>query len=414
MPPADVKIKPVKGGVTAVGGFRAAGVHAGIKKARVPDLAMLSADQACATAGVFTSNRFAAAPVLLSKQHIRSGQLQAIIANSGCANACTGTQGEGDAREMAELTAKELGVPRHLVAVASTGVIGEFLPMDRIRKAIPRLAKSLNPRRGRAAAQAIMTTDTVIKEAAVKTVIDGWPLTVGGMAKGAGMVHPQMVSSGRKATMLAFLTTDASIDPTLLQQTLQTAVDLTFNMVTVDGETSTNDTVVIMANGRSKVPKLPAASPALDAFQTAVTEVCLTLAKMIARDGEGATKLVEIIIRQTKDLHEAKGVGMAIARSPLVKTAFYGHDPNWGRIMSAIGACGVDLDLRRIDLYLGGVQIVKGGMGVGKKAEERASKMMKKKSFTLTVDLHTGSTDARIWTCDLSPKYIKINAAYRS
>ena len=414
MPPVPGKIKLIKGGVTAVSGFRVAGIHAGIKKNRVPDLAMIAADQVCKTVGVFTTNRFAAAPVLLTKQHTRSGQLQAIIANSGCANACTGTQGETDAREMAELTAKELGIPKHLVGVASTGTIGETLPMNRVRTAIPRLARSLSPHQGKMAARAIMTTDTFIKEAAVKTVIDGWPITVGGIAKGSGMIHPVMVSSSRKATMLAFLTTDAEIDPPLLQQTLQNAVNVTFNMITVDGETSTNDMVLIMANGRSKVPKIPAASSALDFFQWAVTEVCQTLAKMIARDGEGATKLVEIIIRQAKDLQEAKTVGMAIARSPLVKTAFFGGDPNWGRIMSAIGSCGVDLDPRRIDLYIEGIQIVKGCVGLGKKAEDKASRIMKKKSFSLTVDLHTGPTLAKIWTCDLSQKYVKINAAYRS
>lgn len=414
MPPPDGKIKPFNGGVTAAAGFRASGIHAGIKKGRQPDLALVASEHACTTAGVFTTNRFSAAPVLLSRQHMKGGQLQAIIANSGCANACTGTQGESDAREMAELTANELKIPRHLVAVASTGVIGDFLPMDRVRTAVPRLAKALSPKRGRLAARAIMTTDTVTKEAAVRVFIEGWPITIGGMAKGAGMVHPHMVSASRKATMLAFLTTDAAIDPPLLQQTLQTAVDQTFNMVTVDGDTSTNDTVLIMANGRSKVPKLPAASAALDIFQSGVTEVCRTLAKMIARDGEGATKLVEIIIRQSKDLQEARVVGMAMANSPLVKTAFFGNDPNWGRFMSSIGASGVDLDLRRIDLFIDGIQIVRGGIGIGKKAEERASRMMKKKTFSVTVDLHTGPTDATVWTCDLSPRYVKINAAYRS
>jgi glutamate N-acetyltransferase / amino-acid N-acetyltransferase len=413
MSPDQGKIIPIKGGVTAVSGFRAAGMHAGIKKGRLPDLAMIAADQTCTSAGLFTTNRFSAAPVQLSRQHIKNGQLQAVIANSGCANACTGTQGESDAREMTELAAKELGVPRHLIAVASTGLIGSFLPMDRLRASIPKLVKSLNPRKSKQAAQAIMTTDTFAKEAAVKVMIDGWPITVGGIAKGSGMIHPMMVSP-RKATMLAFLTTDAVIDPPLLNQTIQTAVDLTFNMITVDGDTSTNDTVILMANGRSKVPKLQAASPSLEIFQSAVIEVCQTLAKMIARDGEGATKLIEIIIRQAKDLQEARTVGMAIARSPLVKTAFFGGDANWGRILSAIGSCGVDLDPRRVDLYVDQIPLAQGCLGLGKKAEQQAASIMKKKFFSVTVDLHTGPMTAKLWTCDLSPKYVKINAAYRT
>ena len=407
-------LKPVQGGVTAVAGFRAAGIHAGIKKVRKPDLALIVADKTCSTAGVFTTNRFAAAPVYLTKQHLKSGQLQAIIANSGCANACTGIQGEADAQEMAELTAKQLGIPRHLVGVASTGVIGEPLPMERLRTGIPRLVKALRTKGSHRAAQAIMTTDTFPKEAAVQAVIDGRSMTVGGIAKGSGMIHPNLAGPTRGATMLAFLTTDAAIDPPLLQQTLQTAVDLTFNMITVDGETSTNDLVLCLANGRVKGPKLPAASPALDAFQSAVTEVCLTLAKMIARDGEGATKLVEIVIRQAKDLAQAKTVGMAIARSPLVKTAFFGEDPNWGRIMAAMGASGVDLDPHRIDIYVEEIPLVKGGLGLGKEAEKKASQAFKKHSFSLTVDLHTGPTTAQLFTCDLSTDYVKINAAYRT
>lgn len=406
-------IKSIKGGITAVSGFRAAGVNASIKKGQGPDLALIASDRVCSTAGVFTSNRFAAAPVFLTRQHTRSGQLQAIIANSGCANACTGPQGEADAQEMAHLAAKQLGIPKHLVAVASTGVIGNSMPMERIRSVIPRLNKSLNSHGSRRAAQAIMTTDTTVKEFAVQVAMDGRQLTVGGIAKGSGMIQPKMVSTPRKATMLAFLTTDASIDPPLLQQALQTAVDQSFNMISVDGETSTNDMVLLMANGESKVSKLPAASPAFDLFQSAVTEVCISLAKMIVRDGEGATKLIEIIIRQAKDSQEARIVGMAIARSPLVKTAFFGRDPNWGRIMAVLGSCGVDLDPRRVDLYIDNIQLVKGCLGLGKRSEAAAARAMKKRNFSLTVDLHTGPTTARLWTCDLSPKYIKINATYR-
>jgi glutamate N-acetyltransferase/amino-acid N-acetyltransferase len=407
-------LKPISGGITAPQGFRAGSVHAGIKKMKGPDLSLIVADQPCATAGLFTASRFAAAPVLLTKQHLKTGQLQAIVANSGCANACTGIQGEADAQEMVELTARHLGIPSHLVAAASTGVIGEPLPMDRLRRGMPPLLKSLSPHGSRKAAQGIMTTDTFPKEASLKCMIDGRSIIVGGIAKGSGMVHPQLAPSPRRATMLAFLTTDAAIDPPLLQQTLQAAVDISFNMITVDGETSTNDMVLLMANGRAKGPKLPAASPALESFQSAVTEVCQTLAKMIARDGEGATKLIEIVVRQAKDLREAKTAGMAIARSPLVKTAFFGGDSNWGRIMAALGASGLDLDPNRIDLYIETVPLVKNGLGLGKQAEQKAAQFLKKRSVTLTADLHTGPTTARIWTCDLSPQYVKINAAYRS
>jgi glutamate N-acetyltransferase/amino-acid N-acetyltransferase len=407
-------IKPVQGGITAVAGFRAAGIHAGIKKVKKPDLALIAADKACSTAGVFTTNRFAAAPVQLTKQHIKSGQLQAIIANSGCANANTGTQGEADAQEMAEMAAKQLGIPRHLVGVASTGVIGGPMPMEKLRAGIPRLVKALSSKGSHRAAQAIMTTDTFPKEAAVQAAIDGRSVTVGGIAKGSGMIHPMLASPYRGATMLAFLTTDATIDPPLLQQTLQAAVDQSFNMITVDGETSTNDMVLFLASGKMKGPKLPAASPALDAFQAAVTEVCMTLAKMIARDGEGATKFVEIIIRQAKDLQQVRTVGMAIARSPLVKTAFYGEDPNWGRIMAAIGNSGVDLDPHRIDISVEEIPLVKAGLGLGKEAEKKVEHAFRKRSFALTVDLHTGPVTGSVWTCDLSTDYIKINAAYRT
>ena len=295
-------IKSIKGGITAVSGFQAAGVNASIKKGQLPDLALIASDRVCSTAGVFTSNRFAAPSIFLTRQHIRSGQLQAIIANSGCANACTGPQGEADAQEMSSLAAKQLRIPKHLVGVASTGVIGNLMPMERIRSAVPRLIKSLSPQGGHRAAQAILTTDTSTKEVAVQVAIDGRQLTVGGIAKGSGMIHPKLISTPRKATMLAFLTTDASIDTPLLQQALQTAVDQSFNMISVDGETSTNDMVLLMANGTAKGSKLPAASPAFELFQLAVNEVCISLAKMIARDGEGATKLVEIIIRQAKIL----------------------------------------------------------------------------------------------------------------
>jgi glutamate N-acetyltransferase/amino-acid N-acetyltransferase len=401
-------IRPIKGGITATPGFRAAGIYAGIKKARGPDLALIAADRPCTAAGVFTQNRFAAPCVWLAREHLRDGRLQAIVANSGNANACTGAQGERDTVEIAGLVAKQLGIAPDLVAPASTGVIGANLPMDALRAAVPRLVRSLSHRGGRAAARAILTTDTHVKEAAVRGKIGGRSVTVGGVAKGSGMIHPNM------ATMLAFLTTDANVDAAMLQELVQSAVTRSFNMITVDGETSTNDMVLCLANGRAGHSELRSIPPAHRTLQAMLDEVCIALAKMIARDGEGATKLIEVQVRHAPDPYQARAIALAIGRSPLVKTAIHAADANWGRIMAAIGASGADLVPQQVDISVGDVKLVANGIGLGRVAERAASRVLKQRDVPLLIDLHAGTEEATAWTCDLSEQYVRINATYRS
>ncbi len=401
-------IRKVKGGITTIAGFRAAGIFAGIKKTKSPDLALITADRPCSAAGCFTLNRFAAPCVRVARERLRAGRLQAIVANSGNANACTGPQGEADTAEIVTLVARQLGIPENMVAPASTGVIGVPLPMDRIRPAIPRLVRSLAHSGGRRAAQAILTTDSRVKESAVRARIGGKTVTVGGIAKGSGMIHPNM------ATMLAFLATDAVVDPTLLQELLEASVARSFNMITVDGETSTNDMVLCLANGRARHADLRTIPPAHRTLAAMLDEVCIDLAKMIVADGEGATKVIEIQVRHAPDPLQARAIALAIGKSPLVKTAFYGNDPNWGRIMSAIGATGADLIPQQVDLFIGDGKLVASGVSLGRAAERDAARLMKQKFVRLTVDLHAGSEDACAWTCDLTADYIRINASYRS
>ncbi len=401
-------MKTIKGGITAVPGFLASGIHCGIKKVKAADLALIFSKEPCAAAGLFTTNRVIAAPVRLTQNHIKSGRLQAIVANSGNANACTGPRGETIAREMAERTARRLGIAPELVAVASTGVIGEPLPLEAIRSGIPKSVKMLNARGGRNAARAIMTTDKKFKETAVQLKIGGRTVTLGGIAKGSGMIHPTM------ATMLAFLATDLRVEPSLLQVMLTTAVNRSFNMITVDGETSTNDMVLCLANGRAGNPDLNRSETARLSFQSALDAACLQLARMIVQDGEGATKFVEIRVRGAINDAGAKAVALCVASSNLVKTAFFGADANWGRIMAAIGAAGVDVNPDRISLAFDHVPLVKKGIGLGKAADRRATRVLKQRSFSLTIDLHAGTASATAWTCDLSYEYIRINAAYRS
>ena len=401
-------MKMIKGGITAVPGFFASGIYCGIKKIKVPDLALIFSKDPCTAAGLFTTNRVTAAPVRLTRKHIRSGRLQAIVANSGNANAATGPIGERAAREMAELTARKLGIATGMVAVASTGVIGEPPPMKALRAGIPKSATHLSPNGSRMAARAIMTTDKKIKEVAVRLKIGGRTVTLGGIAKGSGMIHPNM------ATMLAFLTTDIRIKPALLRKMLTSAVNRSFNMITVDGETSTNDMVLCLANGRAGNTELAESEKDRSRFQAALDSVCTKLAKRIVQDGEGATKLVEIRVRGAINDAGAKAVALRVAGSNLVKTAFFGADANWGRIMAAIGAAGVNVNPDRISLAFDHVPLVKNGVGLGKTADRRTTRILKKRSFCLTIDLHAGTGTATAWTCDLTYDYIKINAAYRS
>ncbi|MBI3609144.1 MAG: bifunctional glutamate N-acetyltransferase/amino-acid acetyltransferase ArgJ [Nitrospirae bacterium] len=401
-------MKKVHGGITAAKGFRADGLHCGIKSGRRPDLALIASDHPCSSAALFTTNRAAAAPVLITRKYARTGRLQAIVANSGSANACTGNEGLAIAEQMAAIAGKQLGLPPSRVAVASTGKIGAPPSLKALQTGIPRAVFALSAKGSRKAAAAIMTTDTFTKESAVQVRILRKTVTIGGIAKGSGMIHPDM------ATMLAFLTTDARISSTRLQKMLKAAVDSSFNMVSVDGETSTNDMVVCLANGTAENESIEKSPAARGAFQAALDAVCTELAKMIARDGEGATKLAEIRVTRAKSENAARKIARRISQSPLVKTAFLGEDANWGRIASAAGSAGVKFDPGRVNIFFDNVAVVQNGVGLGPAAEKKAARVLGKNSFTMTLDLRSGKHSATAWTCDLTYEYIRINAAYRS
>lgn len=396
----------IKGGVTAAQGYLASGISAGIKKKGL-DLAVVFSSQAASAAGVFTLNRVQAAPVVLSKENLKisRGRMRAVLINSGCANACTGDRGMHDSVLSTQCLASHLNIEPSQVLVASTGVIGSFLPVPKLLKGIAAAASALNSQGGGAAARAIMTTDTREKSIAVEGRIGGKTVRISGMAKGSGMIHPQM------ATMLAVITTDVQVPARELNRILRYAVDRTFNCLTVDGDTSTNDTVVILANGVSGAAVSDQRSKSY--FEKGLEMVCEELAKSIARDGEGATKFVEIQVRGTADFEAARKVAKTIAHSPLVKTALYGEELNWGRILCAVGYSGVPFDPERITLSLNGIPIFRNGTPVSA-TRARAEKAMKAKDLQIEVDLADGRAAARVWTCDLSHKYVDINASYIS
>lgn len=401
-------MKILRGGITSVNGILASGVSCGIKRDSKLDLALIFSEKVSAAAGLFTTNRFIAPPLILTKKNLRKGIGQAVIVNSGNANAATGSRGYKDALEMGALTSKELGIDSSLVSVASTGVIGEPLPMEQIRPGIPLAVNGLKKNGGKDAARAIMTTDIFFKEAAVRGMVGGKEVTVGGIAKGSGMIHPNM------ATMLAFIVTDAAISSALLKNSLRKATDLSFNMITVDGETSTNDMVLCLANGMSGAKEIMEGSSELKEFQSLLEYVCLSLAKMIVKDGEGATKFVTITVDNARSFKDAKKIAMSVGRSLLVKTAFFGEDANWGRFMAAIGYSGVKVDEGKVDIYYDGVKIVDSGIGAGRRADLLASRVLKKKEFSVRIDLKAGKEKATVWTTDLSHDYVRINASYRS
>jgi glutamate N-acetyltransferase/amino-acid N-acetyltransferase len=398
----------VDGGITAVPGILAAGLCAGIKKTHLPDLALIVSERQAVIAGVLTRNKVVAAPVLLARKHLRGGTARAILANSGNANACTGRQGAAHAQEMAALTAGLMGCPVREVFIGSTGVIGKPLPMDRIRTAIPRLVSQLSRQGGRMAARAIMTTDTKVKMAAASQRIAGRQITLGGIAKGSGMVHPDM------ATMLCYLATDLRISRVMLQRALRVATDQSFNRLPLDGDTSTNDMVLCLANGVSGNAPFTGVSAEARQFQALLNAVCRQLAQMIARDGEGATKFVELRVTGARTESEAIRVANTVATSSLVKTAWFGQDSNWGRIMAAIGRAGVAIVENRLSIFYGEVPVVRGGVGLGEAAEKQANTVLRRPEFTLTVHLGQGRASAIVWTSDLSLDYVKINASYRS
>lgn len=400
--------RPVNGGITAPQGFLAAGIHSGIKKTGILDLALVVTEQQGPVAAVFTRNRVAAAPVLLDRRHLRHGMARAVIINSGNANACTGEKGLADAKSMAKLVAGSLGTATQTVFVGSTGVIGQPLPLNRIVAAMPRLIARLRRSGGLEAARAIMTTDLHSKEVALHAMIEGHKITVGGMAKGSGMIHPDM------ATMLAYLTTDAAIGRRDLQYALNHAVDCSFNRISVDGDTSTNDTVLLIANGLAGNPVLRKNTRAWSGFQAMLDEACQSLAMQVCRDGEGVTKVVEILIKGARTERDATLAAKAVATSCLVKTALFGEDANWGRIIAAIGRSGARIVQTRVDLSIGGITIVRNGVSLGANAEQRIAKVVKRKEFQIAANLHQGRATARIWTTDLSYDYVRINASYRS
>ncbi len=387
-------------------GFRAAGVVGGIKKNGRKDLGLIACDGPASVAGVFTRNRVQAAPVLLDRERVGSGVCRAVIVNSGNANCCTGSAGYRDAVRMARAAATGLGVPEEQVLVASTGVIGEPLPVERIERAFPSLLEALSPEGVEDFAEAIMTTDRVPKVVSRLIEIDGCSVTLTGVAKGAGRIRPDV------ATMLCFLMTDAQASAGMLKDMLSAGADRSFNRISVDGDTSTNDTVLMLASGRSKAELGPA--PAREAFQAMLDDVMLALAKWVVKDAEGSNKLVEIRVAGAVDDGEARDMADTIAHSPLVKTALFGEDANWGRILAAAGRSGAALDPSRVDIFIGPVQMVTNGIGCGKAAEAEATRVLKTDEFSITVDLHLGMGQAEVYTCDLSIDYVKINADYRS
>ncbi len=392
----------------SVPGFKVWGIHSGIKKNDKKDLAIIYSDREAAVAGVFTKNRVKAACVLLNMAKVKSGKGRAIIANSGCANACTGKRGFADARATAEIGARELGIKPDAVYIASTGVIGDFLPMPKIATGIATAVGLLSTSGWEQAAEAIMTTDIYPKRSIVQEEIGGKTVTVAGFAKGSGMIHPNL------ATMLCFIVTDAVVSASVLKKALLASTERSFNNITVDGETSTNDMILCMANGAAGNKRLAAGSKDLKKFQACLDAVALSLAKQVVRDGEGATKFVEFEVRGAKNPVEAKRAAMTVAKSSLVKTALFGEDANWGRIMAALGNAGVEMDETRTDIYIGKAKLVEKGMGQGKAADREAALALKQREIQIIIDLHKGKASATVWSCDLSYEYVKINAAYRS
>lgn len=390
-------------GVTAAQGFKATGVACGIKKTGALDLALVTSDYDCTCAGMFTTNRVQAAPVLYDKAILAKNRnaIRAVVANSGCANACTGDAGLNDARTTAEETARALGIRADQVLVLSTGVIGQRLPMEKIRAGISQAASSLKYAGGAEASRAIMTTDTKPKTFEVQ----GSKFTIGGMCKGAGMIHPNM------ATMLAVITTDAKVAPDVLAQALRVAVNQSFNRISIDGDMSTNDTVLLLANGASGY-EIRAPQPIAE-FTDALTQVCVNLAKQLVRDGEGVTKFVEINITGARDETDAVRVAKAIANSPLVKTALYGGDANWGRVIAAAGYSGAEVEPAKMKLWFGEVNVFANGMPTDFDEADSTRAIAGSEVF-IRLDLGQGNARTTVWTCDLSHDYVTINGKYRT
>lgn len=403
----NLNFEIVQGGVTTPAGFLAGTACAAIKKADKRDVAVIYSSVPAAAAGVFTLNRVKAAPVIISMERLAAGNARAVVVNSGNANACNGEQGMRDALDMAAVAAVALGIPADEVLVASTGVIGKKMPMDKVLPGVRAAAGQVSPDGGHLAAQAIMTTDTYSKEAAVQLELGGKVVTIGGTAKGSGMIHPDM------ATMLCFITTDAAVSVTCLKKALKHAANLSFNMITVDGDSSTNDMAVILANGMAGNKSIENESVDYIYFRDALTAVCTSLAKAIARDGEGATKMIEVKVLGAATERDARLAARSVAGSSLVKAAVFGNDANWGRVICAAGYSGASFAPDKFDIFLGEVQVARDG-GSLEFSEELALDVLQKDTVTITLDFKSGECGATAWGCDLSYDYVKINADYRT
>lgn len=398
--------------ITQVTGFRAVGVTCGLKQSGNPDLALVLSDGPCTAAAVFTTNAFKAAPVLYDMALLeRVGGMRGVVINAGNANAVTGQQGLRDAEQMARLTEQACHLPADSVFVMSTGVIGEPMPMHKLERGIALAARAIATpagEQGQDAARAIMTTDTVSKEAFLQTTVSGQPVRLGGMAKGSGMIHPNM------ATMLAVVVTDANVAPTALQAALRQAAAASFNRVSVDGDTSTNDTLLLLASGQAGNPAIELESAAFGQFVAALTQLCIKLARMIARDGEGATKLIEITVSGAATETEADRAAKTVATSPLVKTALFGNDPNWGRVLAAIGRSNVQVNPTAVSLWLGDFLLLSAGEPQPFDAVAASQWLAGANEVKLRTQLGVGQAQATVWTCDFSYKYVEINAEYHT
>jgi len=399
-------IEWLDGGLTAVPGILAGGVAAGIKPSGKKDLALIHSPTPARSAAVFTSNQVKGAPVLVSMEHARSGAAQAIVASSGCSNVCTGERGLKDAREMTKIVADLLRIPPTHVLIAATGVIGVPLPMDRVRAALPKVVKALSPQGGRAAAEAIMTTDTRPKEAALRVEVNGKSVTMGGIAKGVGMLEPHL------ATMFCFVATDAAVARGVLSGVVRRAVDRSFNRATVDSDQSTSDTVAVLANGLAENRPVEVGGRGLRQFAAGIEAIMTRLARMLVADGEGATKLVAVTVRGAASRKDALAAARSVANSPLVKTAFNGADPNWGRIMMALGKSPARIDQDKVAISFGDEFLVERGVLREGVRLERIREIMGGQEYEITIDLGLGRSEDRVWTCDLSEEYVRINGKY--
>lgn len=400
-------IKKDTQGVTFAKGFTAAGVKAGIKKSGNLDVAVIYTKTQAVVAGTFTQNKVAAAPVYVSKKVVATGTAHAIVANAGCANACTGQQGLDDAHKMAQIAADELGVNADDVIVGSTGVIGVNLPMDKLEAGIKDAVANLSADGSDNAGRAIITTDTHSKSVTCEFELSGKTVRMGAIAKGSGMIRPNM------ATMLCYITTDIAIDQALLQKAVSGCVEKSFNMISVDGDMSTNDMVIVLANGEANNAKITEENADYQIFFDKLMMLCTELAKQIAADGEGASKFLTINVKGAKSFADAKTVGMAIANSPLVKTAFFGEDPNWGRVICAVGYSGADMVPEKTVVKFGSITIFANGTGATYD-EKALAHVMKEKDIVIDIELNMGQEDATVWSCDLSYEYVKINGEYHT